>query len=340
MKKTILVNTVLILAILIMCVLVVEGGIRLLYPRFANYNLEMWRYIATLKKPCSNPRLPFVHYPNREGIFYGIHIQTNSLGFRNPEITLKKPEGITRILVLGDSLVFGWGAPLEQTIPFLLETKLNTNGKNCEVINLGVGNYNTTMEVELFKEKGLPLQPDAVILVYFVNDTESLPKTNPLEYAIKQRSFLYAVLFDSYVRMRTRWDTRFNWLDYYSSLYYPNAPGLEKNREALCELARICHEKRIDLYIVSYPELHQLEDYPLSTATKYIAGFADENGLPFFDLLPVFTPHRPESLWVSPEDAHGNAKAATLTAEAIYQHFGESLLTKAIDLDPTDSDKI
>jgi len=139
--------------------------------------------------------------------------------------------------------------------------------------------------------------------------------------------------------MRTRWDTRFNWLDYYSSLYHPNTPGLEKNREALCELVRICRDKRIDLYIVSYPELHQLENYPLSAATKYIAGFAAENGLPFFDLLPVFIPHQPESLWVSPEDAHGNAKAAKLAAEAIYQHFGESLLTSAIDPDSADSVK-
>jgi lysophospholipase L1-like esterase len=325
-KKTILVNTLLILTIVFICCLILEGGIRLLYPRFANYNLEMWRYIATLKKPCSNPRLPFVHYPDREGIFYGIPIRTNSMGFRNPEITLEKPADTKRILVLGDSLVFGWGVPMEQTIPYLLETKLNAHGKRCEVINLGVGNYNTTMEVELFKEKGLPLKPDAVILIFFVNDTEPVPGENAWKYAFKQRSFLYAVLFDAYLRLHPHWNTRFNWLDYYSSLYHPNAPALGKNREALRELVRICRERHIAVYTVSYPELHQLEDYPLNAATEYIAGFAKEAGLPFLDLLPVFTPHRPESLWVSPEDAHGNAKASTLAAEAIYQHFGEALM--------------
>lgn len=91
---------------------------------------------------------------------------------------------------------------------------------------------------------------------------------------------------------------------------------------------------------MSYPELHQLENYPLSAATKHIAGFANETGLPFFDLLPVFAPHQPESLWVSPEDAHGNAKAATLAAEAIHRQFGEALLsTRRAAPTPADSDK-
>jgi len=54
----------------------------------------------------------------------------------------------------------------------------------------------------------------------------------------------------------------------------------------------------------------------------------------------VFAPHQPESLWVSPEDAHGNAKAATLAAEAIHWQFGEALLsTHSIAPIPVDSDK-
>lgn len=307
------------------CCLLMEGGVRLLYPRFANYNLEMWRYIATVKKPTRNPRLPFVHYPGRRGVYYGVEVQTNRMGFRGPEIDLDKPEGVTRVLMVGDSLVFGWGVSQEETMAHLLEAKLNAGGGRFEVVNLGVGNYNTTMEVELFKERGLPLKPDAVVLVFFVNDPEPVPKINPVTYPLRQHSYLSAVLFDSYQRIRTRWDARFNWLDYYSGLYRADAPALGENRQALAELAKLCRERGIALYFVSYPELHQLDEYPLGIATRHIEGMARETGTPFLDLLPAFQGNAPETLWVSPEDAHGNAKAAALAAEAIYREFGPAL---------------
>jgi len=329
-KKRIVVNMLLALAGLLCCCLLLEGGIRLLYPRFANYNLEMWRYIATMKKPTGDPRLPFVHYPNRQGVFYGVPVQTNQFGFRGPEMETAKPDGVKRILVLGDSLVFGWGVSQEATIPALLEKRLNAAGGRCEVVNTGVGNYNSTMEVELFKKTGLALNPDAVILIFFVNDPEPVPQLNPLTYAFRQHSYLSAVLFDAYQRMRTRYDARFTWIDYYSGLYRADAPALQENRDALHELVRLCRSKGIALYFVSYPELHQLEDYPLAVATAHIESIARETGTPFLDLLSHFQGQDPESMWVSPEDAHGNDKAAALAADAIYQQFGDALRQDAV----------
>ena len=51
MKKKSIANLFLLFLGVLLCVAVLETGIRFLYPRFANYNLEMWRYIATLKEP-------------------------------------------------------------------------------------------------------------------------------------------------------------------------------------------------------------------------------------------------------------------------------------------------
>ena len=39
--------------------------------------------------------------------------------------------------------------------------------------------------------------------------------------------------------------------------------------------------------------------------------------LPYLDLLPTVTGQTPETLWVSLEDAHPNAKAFALFSEAI-----------------------
>jgi hypothetical protein len=93
---------------------------------------------------------------------------------------LAKPEGTYRILVLGDSTTFGWGVPVEKPYAKLLEQKLNENlrpggPKRFEVMNTGVGNYNTAQEVAYFKERGRLYKPDMVILGFFTNDAEETP---------------------------------------------------------------------------------------------------------------------------------------------------------------------
>jgi hypothetical protein len=45
---------------------------------------------------------------------------------------------------------------------------------------------------------------------------------------------------------------------------------------------------------------------------------ADRHGLSFLDLLPAILGVRPESLWVTPTDAHPNAMAAERFAALIH----------------------
>src|SRR3989344_7732848 len=41
---------------------------------------------------------------------YSYFFHTNSLGLRDSEISIEKPDGVFRVLVVGDSYVEGWGA--------------------------------------------------------------------------------------------------------------------------------------------------------------------------------------------------------------------------------------
>ena len=61
--------------------------------------------------------------------------------------------------------------------PKQLEKSLNNNVNKIEVINAGIGNYNSSMEVELFKLLGINFDPDLVILMFYINDVEPTPKT-------------------------------------------------------------------------------------------------------------------------------------------------------------------
>ncbi|MFP4501729.1 MAG: SGNH/GDSL hydrolase family protein [Candidatus Hydrogenedentota bacterium] len=317
-RSRIAMNSLLIVLSLLLSVLVAEAGVRLMYPWLANYNLEMWRYFAIFKELHPHENLPFTMKPNREASLYGVHVATNALGFRNPEISAEKPDGVHRIVVLGDSQTFGWGVPEEDTIPRALEARLHAEDPDYEVINLGVGNYNSIMEVELFKREGLRLAPDTVILVYFVNDAEAIPRIAPWRFHVTRFSYLYAFLWDRYVALRARVDSEFTWKAYYQSLYQESNPHLAMNREALLELFALCEEHGITLMIASYPDLHVLEEYPLPEATAYIAGLARDHNVPFVDLLPHFQQYEAESLWVSSEDPHGNATATRSAAAALH----------------------
>lgn len=103
-------------------------------------------------------------------------ITTNSFGIRDHEYTLSKPDGITRICVIGDSVAFGYkkkysALPLETTFPKLLESRLNavSPGK-YEVLNFSVTGYNSFQEEVVLKEKVLQFEPDIVVLSYVHND--------------------------------------------------------------------------------------------------------------------------------------------------------------------------
>ena len=101
-----------------------------------------------------------------------VPIRTNSLGLRSPEITLAKPPDTFRILVLGDSVTFGWSLRGEDTYASQLASLLATLRPNqrVEVINAGVSGYGTWQELRWLQETGLALEPDVIIVQAHLND--------------------------------------------------------------------------------------------------------------------------------------------------------------------------
>src|SRR5919109_254583 len=65
-------------------------------------------------------------------------VSTNSFGHRDREHDLKKPEGVFRIAVLGDSYAQAWQVNQNETFWAVLENRLNqcnAFGKKIEVLN-------------------------------------------------------------------------------------------------------------------------------------------------------------------------------------------------------------
>lgn len=96
-------------------------------------------------------------------------VKTNSLGLREDREFGDKQA--LRILVLGDSFVFGLGVQRSETFEAVLEQRLSTQlGQAVEVINAGVPGYGTCHE-RLVLEDLLPkLQPDLVLLCFYAGN--------------------------------------------------------------------------------------------------------------------------------------------------------------------------
>jgi lysophospholipase L1-like esterase len=97
-----------------------------------------------------------------------------SVAMRDREHTINKPEGVFRILGLGDSYLWGQGVKREEICLTKLEPLLQdaVPGKQIETINTGVSALNTSAELAVLRGAGLSYDPDLVIVHYALNDVE------------------------------------------------------------------------------------------------------------------------------------------------------------------------
>lgn len=298
--------------------LLLEGALRSgLFFSGMDFDLEMWKYATEVKKVSDNPEIGHEHTPGTGGHFMGVDVQINSQGLRDVEHKIQKPADTMRILMLGDSLTFGWGVALEETLSRRLENSLNSaqDKLKIEVVNTGVGNYNTAQETEYFLTKGYEYDPDIVILNYFINDGEPTPMRKA-SYLVNNSMFAAFVSgrFDKMLRML---QASQDWRDYYRNLYAEGAPGWEKTKASIKRLADYCREKGILLLMAHQPELHQLKDYPFPEVNRKVEEQARINAIPYLDFLPHISEEEPSKLWVTVEDTHANGYANELFDKAL-----------------------
>lgn len=97
----------------------------------------------------------------------GVGVSVNSHGFRGPPIQTEKTAGIRRVLVVGDSSVYGHGVRQEATFVHRLNELV---GASVEVINLGVPGYSSAQSLNLLELRGWELEPDLIIVANLWSD--------------------------------------------------------------------------------------------------------------------------------------------------------------------------
>lgn len=142
-----------------------EVFIRIAAPQRLDSNLDLYAPDEhTVFKMQSN----FVG--NHTGFEFDVPVKLNSLGMRDKEIA-PKPENTLRILGLGDSFTFANGVLLEETYLKQLEQLLpEYGGKTIEVLNAAVPAYAPLQEFRFWESRHAQLQPDIVIMGFFVGN--------------------------------------------------------------------------------------------------------------------------------------------------------------------------
>lgn len=118
-----------------------------------------------------NPMIVYDLIPDISVQFMGGQMKTGTDGFRTTPGS-KNGTNAFCIIGLGDSVMFGWGVNDDETYLSRISCKLNSEQPSApvRVINMCVPGYNTVMELETLREKGLQHNPKLVMIHFVEND--------------------------------------------------------------------------------------------------------------------------------------------------------------------------
>lgn len=269
----------------------------------------------------------------------------NSLGFREREFSLAKPDGVYRIGVIGDSLSWGPGVPTAERFSNLVERFLDEQrgpGPRYEVLNFGLSGMDTEDEVRMLRELVLKTAPDFVLLQWYVNDFENgdhadRPRPAPLvrpgilHLKLLQSSALYALLDPKWEALQEALGLVETFPAYmYRRFGDPEGPDSVYEIERVKEFIGECRSHGIPVGIVLFPSVgprlvQGAYDYDY-LHDRVLAACRDE-GVTCVDLRSTFAAYTDyRTLWASPLDPHPSALANRLAAERLMAAFGPTWL--------------
>jgi hypothetical protein len=319
------------------------GAYRLLAPRFRPLTIED---MASPDYQDSPDRL--MRKIDRDGLLHdlrphakathdGIDYATNNDGLREDhDYALAKAPGVTRVILLGDSFVFGWGLHLEHTMSHQLTSLLD--GTKWEILNLGVPAYNTLDEVRFLEERGLKYQPDVVVLMYHPNDAGV-----PVATALGDPPTTERVLAAYYDGKATP-EERAQVEAFLSSQGQPVAPPWNvptlpardrqyffhtflpaywsKVQEALDHLAALAREHHFTVLVGIIPELDRpWENHPFPPLYERVHAEMARHGFGVIDLYPLLQHYPNTDLMLWGHDGHTSAFANRIIAHVLAERL-------------------
>jgi len=106
------------------------------------------------------------------------HVRSNEWGLRERSFPLAKPPGVVRVVLLGDSFVYGHGCAVEDRLgtrlEAFLEQRTGVDPERVEVLSFGISSWNVVAEASFLRRQLSLLRPDLVVQLVFNNDLDDV----------------------------------------------------------------------------------------------------------------------------------------------------------------------
>ena len=338
--------------------LLVEAGLRIFAPQpvyLLNWeNFFYHKYDNELGWTTKENSLGMDH-PNLQEP--SVQIRINSQGYRGMESPGLMTPGIRRVVILGDSITFGYGVEEKDSYPAILQALI---GADSQVINRGVSGYGLDQEFLLFKRDVLQQRPDLVIVGFSAGDIYDstcstrfgIPKPyfrlvdGKLILHSPPREFSKVNDSDILFRGKPFRSFLFTRLHLYRLIFYRFSPVMKKEHVSIEEMTvtegtqvaaaivrswkKICDENGIKLLFLVFPQDDWLKNAASSKAFK--SGHAsaveilEDAGISYLDLWDAFAANYNQGLFLKGDNVHPNRKGNEIIAEKIRKRLHDDKL--------------
>lgn len=281
-----------------------------------------------------DPILNWRFIPNSRVQDGRVVLSYNSAGFRDREHEKKKPPGVKRLVVLGDSVTEGSGVEGDDIFSSRLQKSL---GPRYEVINLGMSGLNTPQEVHILEVEGLGYDPDVVIVNFVLNDCDFFSEFHAAKQFTQDKDTKIGLLGDISIDPRIKRLLKSSALIYFvksrvehlvgmitgrgESNYYLNLWNQDHCYQRVSagfdKLQELRLAKSFEVHLIIWPLLVDFRTYAFAQIHERVRHEAEQRGFRVLDLVDTYSAMSYRKLQVTAEDnVHPNGTGHRLAVEA------------------------
>jgi len=248
-----------------------------------------------------------------------IKITSNSDGFRSIREFEQKDER-KRIMIIGDSFVFGDGVEEQERFSNILENL----EPNWRVDNLGMTGFGPDLMLRAFKSVGLKLHPKIVVWCMYTDDFRRVRLYySGVGFTIPRYKLESGKLITVPYPKKSLLDKS---AIYHSirHIYWTKTDAVYQLNEAIMDnflsLARLYQFRVVIIFLPGKA------DKPWDKERRFwLRRYANKHGVSFKDFTEVIHSHRRRDVFIR-NNPHLNAVGHRITAEALYQFLNDNVM--------------
>lgn len=259
--------------------------------------------------------------PNQSIRRRGNQIKINQYSMRSDEITAEKPQGSTRIMLLGDSIVNGgWWTDQKDILSEMIEAELVKNAviEKIEVFNASANSWNPRNELAYLKRFGL-FEADLLVLVI---NTDDLFGTAPTSVVVG-RDFNYRDRKPplALIELYERYFVKQKPIPELEAIRKEGGDRVGFNLEAIESIKAIADKNNTRFILAFTPLLRELEsgsrDYE-QKARNRLQELVGQQNITYIDFLPIFADF-PQPEFLYRDRIHLSPQGETIVSKTLIE---------------------